>query len=163
MKTHNFIFSTLVLLAAFVMATSVSCNKDDDSPQSKMELITGKKFVILAKTISPPFEHNGVELTDLFSSMLPCLKDDITIFKTDGTATFDEGATKCDASGPQQTSGTWEFQDNETKLSITSDGVSEVYDLVELSATKLKVSSQIIDANRNGEETFTITITYIAV
>ncbi len=162
LKTHNLIFSTMVLLAAFVMATFVSCKKDDDSPQSKMGLITGKNFVISAKTISPPIEYNGIETTDLFSTMDDCDKDDITIFKTDSTATFDEGATKCDAGDLQQSYGTWQFLDNETKLSVTSDGVTESYDLIELSDTKLKVSSQIIDDNGNGDETFTITITFSA-
>ncbi|HEY5826707.1 MAG TPA: lipocalin family protein, partial [Cyclobacteriaceae bacterium] len=38
-------------------------------------------------------------------------------------------------------SGTWAFDSNETKLKLTSDGDVETYDIVELTATTLKISS----------------------
>ncbi|MCF8364949.1 MAG: lipocalin family protein [Bacteroidales bacterium] len=163
MRRNQLIYSALFLFTAFVLATSVSCKKDeDDSPQTKTDQITGKNFVVTAMLISPAVEYNGIEISDFYSIMPSCTKDDITIFNTNGTATFDEGATKCDAGDPQTTSGTWAFLENETRLSVTSDGETEVYNIVELSESKLKISFEIVEDFGNGDETYTYTVTFTA-
>ena len=162
MKKNNLIYSAMILLATFVMATAVSCKKDDDSPASKTDLITGKNLVVTAMTVNPGIEYGGIEYTDFFAIMPACSKDDVTVFNTDGTATFDEGATKCDAGDPQTTSGTWQFQDNETKLQVVSDGDTEIFNIVELTSSKLKISYEIVEDFGNGDETYTYTITFIA-
>lgn len=161
MKNH-LTFSTIVIILAFVIGASVSCKKDDDSDPSKTDQLTGKNFRVTAMVINPAVVVEGIEFSDFYAFMDACTKDDITVFKTDGTVTFDEGATKCDAGDPQTTSGTWEFQDNETKLKVVSDGETEIFNIIELTSSKLKISYDIVEDFGNGEETYTYTITFNA-
>jgi hypothetical protein len=162
MKKNHFLYSAMFLIAAIVISTSVSCKKDDDGPKSNTETISGKKFKVTAMTIDPAVEVGGNTITDLFSFMPDCSKDDYMVMNSDGTATFDEGATKCEPDDPQTESGTWAFLDNETKLSVTYDGDTEVYNIIELTESVLKISFEVVEDLGNGEENYTYYITYTA-
>lgn len=162
MKRNQLIYSVLFLFLSSVILTSVSCKKDEDSPQTKTEILSGKNFVLTAWTINPPIAYNGIEISDFYSFLEACEKDDITIFNANGTVTFDEGATKCDAGDPQTTSGTWVFTDNETKLSVTDDGDTQIFDIIELTSAKLKITYEVVEDLGNGDVTYTNTITFTA-
>jgi len=162
MNKNHLIYSVMFLFAAFLITTSISCKKDDDSPQTKTEIISGKNFIMTAWAINPGIDFNGTTITDLYSFLDDCEKDDITIFNNDGAVNFDEGATKCDAGDPQTTAGTWMFTENETKLSVTDDGETTVFTIVELTTSKLKISYQVVEDFGMGEETYTNTVTFSA-
>lgn len=65
----------------------------------------------------------------------------MTTFKTNGTAEGDEGATKCDVLDDQTFTLPWSFTSNETKINIDGDE----YNLLELTATTLKISYSYVD------------------
>lgn len=52
-----------------------------------------------AAVLTPPV--NGV--SDLYANLDQCTKDDLLIYKDGGVEIYDEGATKCQPSAPQQT------------------------------------------------------------
>ena len=81
-------------------------------------------------------DGDGDTETNFFDYLEGCIKDDITTFKTNGTAETNEGATKCDPLDPQTYSVDWVFTNNETKIEVGG----EEFNLVELTATSLKIS-----------------------
>lgn len=92
-----------------------SCKKDSDP--TKKEMIVGKNWVVTAFTVDPAYPIIG---NNLYNQIAACTKDDITKFAADGKATFDEGASKCQVTDPQTTTGSWAFNTNETVLSVTT-------------------------------------------
>ncbi len=132
----------MLMVAALAFATS--CKKDEDeksnSPaKTKTELLTSGSWKITSLILGG---------TDLWPSQDACDKDDLAIFKTDGTYIDDEGATKCDPADPQQTTSTWKFTNNETVLEIDGDAGT----IKELTESKL-----VIEATSSG---VTVTVTY---
>ena len=146
----------VLLLAMTAVTTFVACKKDKDNPagKTKTELLTTGSWKMTAFTTNPAddFDGDGDLETNYFDYIPGCVKDDITTFKTNGTADVDEGATKCDPLDPQTESITWSFTNNETKVEI--DGAE--YTLVELTATTIKVSDTYVF----GTTTYTDEITF---
>lgn len=133
----------MLMVAALAFATS--CKKDEDSgsnspAKSKTELITSGSWKISSLVLGG---------ADIWPSQDACDKDDLSIFKADGTYIDDEGPTKCDASDPQQSTSTWKFTNNETMIEIDGDAGT----LKELSASKM-----VIETSDAG---LTITVTYV--
>lgn len=135
---------TLLFLAFSMAALISSCKKDDDNTSTpstgggstaatKTEMLTAKNWKITAGTLGGQ---------DIFSSSDECDKDDLHIFKTDGTYVNDEGATKCDPTDDQIiVTSTWKLIDNETKIEF--DG--ETGTIKELTSTKM-----VLEADFNG-------------
>jgi len=135
--------AALLLVMSGVMSFQ-GCNKDDnDSPKTKTELITTGSWKMTGYTINPAadIDLDGDTETNVFDYIDGCIKDDFTTFKTNGTAEGNEGASKCDNADPQTYSLTWSFTSNETKLILDGDE----YNLVELTATKLRISYSYVD------------------
>ena len=130
-------------LVALIMIASIStffsCKSKDDTLPSKTrtELLTTGTWKYTASIISPAYDYYGTgnPVTDIFSIMLPCEKDDFETYKTGGIWEYNEGPTKCDASYPQVFTDSWRFDANETKLFV---GAVECT-ILELSDTKLKL------------------------
>lgn len=144
----------LLLIVSLFLAT-LSCKKDEEP--TKKELLCGKNWTLVAETVSPAINLNGTLITDLYSQLEDCSKDDIGIFNTNGTYTFEEGPTKCDVNDPQVwDSGTWVFNSDQTILVLTgSDGTLNAK-IVELTSSKLATSQEMtIDGIK-----YTITDTY---
>jgi hypothetical protein len=119
---------SLYLMIVLFGVSVFSCKKDEKT--AKENLIG--KWMMTAMTVSPA--QNGV--TDQFSTMDACGKDDLTIFNADGTVTNDEGVLKCSASDPQTTSGgTWALSADGKTLTMTSTNETMVITIVTLSST----------------------------
>jgi hypothetical protein len=103
-----------------------------------MELVTTGKWTMSAFTIVPGIDWNddGIIETDIYSVMDSCMKDDFTIFKSNGIATGDEGPTKCDSSDTQTYDQPWSFTSNETKMNFDGD----IYNIDVLTEQQLKIS-----------------------
>jgi hypothetical protein len=146
MKTLNF-YLMVVLLGLSLF----SCKKDEKT--AKENLIG--KWMMTAMTISPA--QNGV--TDQFSTMDACGKDDLVIFNADGTVTNDEGVVKCNASDPQTSSGgTWALSTDGKTLTITSTGQApQVITIVTLSSTSFVGKMTMV----NSGVTYTVTVTLV--
>lgn len=132
----------LVVMSATIALSA--CKKDAASP-SNTDLLCASKWKITAFTVDPGFplfDALGNIMgysTDMYSSMESCSKDDNIKFNSDNNVNYDEGASKCDSSDPQSTSGTWSFKTNETILSLIDNGSSQDYTIMELTASSLKM------------------------
>lgn len=140
------------------LVTISSCKKDDDDPQSKTETISGKNFYIKSMKIDPAVDMMGVPVTDLYSLMPDCTKDDFTKFNDNGTFVSDEGATKCEPSDPQTTNGLWEFLNDETQIKMVSDNETDIYNINELTSSLLKISYSQTDDYGEGEKLYNYTL-----
>jgi hypothetical protein len=142
----------LLCLGSSVVFTS--CKKDDDP--TKKEMLVGKNWVATAMTIDPGLPIVG---TNLFNQVEACDKDDITKFSADGKATFDEGATKCEVTDPQTTTGSWALNPTETILSITYSPTSTIsLTLKTLTSSKMVGTYQVVDSG----VTYTYELTFEA-
>jgi hypothetical protein len=114
------IFSTVAL--SLVGLCLVSCQKETGgSAQTKVNLISSGPWVHESSGIDT--DRNGsIDYTLAFAGVPVCRLDNTLTFKKDGTATADEGATKCDPSDATTTNFKWSFADNETNL-VISDNV----------------------------------------
>jgi hypothetical protein len=136
------IFLTLLVFTAFT-----ACKKKNDE-KSKTELLTKSTWMI------SKFEEkvNNGAFADDYPNWDPCAKDNKLTFFSNNTATFDEGAIKCDPTAPQTETGPWSFSENETKL--TFDG--EPYTIEQLDENTLVISGSEVFLG----DTYTIRITF---
>jgi hypothetical protein len=141
-----------ILFLVSVLAIAVSgCKKDDDP--SNTDKLTGKAWKVKSITVDPAISFGGTLITDIFSQLDDCDKDNTSTFNADKTYLDDEGATKCNPLDPQTTSGTWAFNSDETVL--TQDNTIS-YTILQNDGNilKLKYSEEI------GGVNYTFTLTY---
>lgn len=121
------------MLALVLVGTS--CKKDEDSSK---DLLTAHSWKIVSSTA------NGTPL-----DLDECDLDDFVTFHDDGELHFDEGATKCDETDPQETMGTWSISDKTDPETLTlnyeDDGtpVVEEYDITELTNDKMVLTIEV--------------------
>ncbi|MGQ0737545.1 MAG: lipocalin family protein [Bacteroidota bacterium] len=111
-----------------------SCDKDDNTPKTKRELLTQASWKFKSATI------NGSDASGLIAT---CEKDNILFFAAAGTGNINEGATKCNATDPDSVPFTWSFSQNETVINLSSafiTGGETNVTLVSLTETELVVS-----------------------
>ena len=131
------------LLSLLCLCFFVSCDKDDEKTEpTKKDLLTASVWV---------YDNGGVDTNkdgtpDLGFSVIgvpACMLDNKGTFKTDNTGINDEGATKCSASLPQQTSFNWAFTNNENNINITGSGLFGLggdFKILTLTSTSLSLS-----------------------
>lgn len=139
--------SIALLLLISGITTALSCKKDKDdssTTKTKTELLTAGNWKYTACIISPAYDYygDGNPVTDIFTILKPCEKDDFETFKTNGIWEYNEGPTMCDPSYPQVFSEPWSFTNNETKLWIGS----VEHSILELATTTLKLRYTFEDA-----------------
>lgn len=136
MKNHIARLAGILTVSLLLIVSS--CSKNDEPSATKAQMIARnwKQTDLLASQAGTP----AVSIFDTFFE--PCNKDDIWQFKSDGTYTVVEGASKCDPADPDTVStGTWQLTDNDTKIII--DDASEpaqTLNIVELTSTSFKLS-----------------------
>lgn len=107
-----------VMLFCVLTALLIACKKDKD--QTRSELIASKAWKLA--DYGDDINSNGI-IDPAESDLLNCEKDDSYTFTTGGNGTFDEGASKCDATDPQSYPYTWQLTDGDTKLNISVSGI----------------------------------------
>jgi len=159
-KNRSFIYH--LLFAIIVLFTASSCQKDNESYKVNSALITGKYWEVTSWIIEPPLDVNGEKFTDLYAISLTCITDNLIRFNANGSVTMDEGATKCNADAKQTTVGTWAFNDDETEMNISLNGVIETYSIIELTDALLKYSFLSENDITQPTVAYTNTITMVA-
>lgn len=149
MKKRNFIL--IALVAVFSAAIFFACSKDDE--KTKTEMLTSGSWRMSAATVSPALQG----ITDLYSLLPSCTKDDFTTFNANGTKVDDEGATKCDPDDPQTVNGTWEFAENETKLIMDKNTAYEMT-LTIISLSESQATFSVTSYPASG---YTTTFTFV--
>ena len=159
MKMNHFKTTSLFVAVAALILSFGSCSKDDNEnggsgSASKTTLLTNGGWIIQSI-----INTQGTNSQDEFDYFDACEKDDITIFNSNSSITWDEGATKCDPSDSQSfTEDAWALVSNETKLSFIYDGGgSDIMDIVTLSSSELKLRLTYDDPSSNDDIVTTIT------
>ena len=155
MKCITLTALTLVTVASSLVFTSCKKDKDDPKPKSKTELLTAKNWRLSAAT-----SVIGPITIDVYAAQDACDKDDFLKFNTNKSLIFDEGLTKCDLRDPQSITGAWDLTVNDTKLKMqeTSNPASaEVYDVVEISASTLKIKQTTSSGGATETQSLTFT------
>lgn len=153
-----------LMIAALAFLTVSSCKKEDEKTttptKSKTELLTAKAWKLTAMTVNPGITPvpGGPTITDIYSFMEACEKDNTEKFNTGGAGVTDEGATKCDPADPQTSNFTWSFASNETKIVIDGDS----FDIAQLDETTAKFTTQIDGSEIGGTAgtMYTVTVTH---
>lgn len=135
---YSFVLLSVVTIIAF------GCKKDssESSEETKTDIITKSSWKY--DNAGGDLDRNGSIDTPLPSSLLqPCLTDNFIVFQANGTATIDEGPTKCDPLLAQTTDATWSFSNNETTLNLSGSGLvglSGQFKILLLNTTQLHLS-----------------------
>lgn len=144
-------------LAAICLCTALfaACKKDDDP--SRREILTSGNWRMTAFTLSVA----GMQQSTGYDTQDPCIKDNLTLFKTDGTVISDEGATKCDPTAAQTSPvGTWELLENDTKFRLTAStaalpiGLPVTGSSLALAGDVLELSSSVLRVKATGSYTY---------
>lgn len=133
MKTRK----TLLILT-LICAVIAACTKSDSSSPSGASILVNGKWQLTDVSVLIPGSSLSVSI---FDTIPACVKDNFYTFTSDSTVTLDEGATKCDASDPQTTSGSWELLNNNTQLKTLDPLTSES---TTVSIVKLNSSSVVL-------------------
>jgi hypothetical protein len=147
-------FKALLAMFGLLAIISTSCKKDKD--ESKTDLLTGGNWQMSALTSDPAFDWFGTPVTNIYAQLPACIKDDLTVFKTNGTVNFDEGPSKCETNDPQTTTGTWALSTDEKVLSVTTDGETESWNIEELKGNTFKAHYEI----QEDGVTYTLSVVY---
>jgi hypothetical protein len=161
MKTTKYVSALIAIFAIAFLSTLESCKKDDstDSGSSgtavtKSGLLTTGSWVMTSMEVTFPAPIGAM---DMFASMDDCEKDDLVIFNSDKTVTDDEGATKCDSTDPQtSTGGSWNLTSSDTKLAIEEDGESFEFDIVSLTSDALSLTVTQYDSSFQADITIKV-------
>lgn len=145
----------LVAMLGLLAICATSCKKDKDD-DSKTELLTDGNWQMTALTSDPAFDWFGTPVTNVYAQLPACIKDDLTVFKTNGTVNFDEGPSKCETNDPQTTSGTWALSADEKVLSVTTDGETESWNIDELKGSTFKAKYEV----EEGGLTYTFSVVF---
>lgn len=141
----------IFFLLTFAFALFLGACDDDSNNASNTDKLTDGQWKLTAAVAT--FTFNGAQQTvDVYGNLPACDKDDTAEFKRDGSLVSDEGATKCDPSDPQQTTGAWVFTQNETHLVVTGTDFDFDAEIVELTDATMRVK---FDEDLNGIVTTT--------
>lgn len=124
----QFLLLGILTLSLFIIIPA--CNDDDDE-KTKTEILTSGSWITTAATVDPGIdltEYGQGVVTDLYNNTLfypECAKDDYTTFSEDGTYETNIAGTPCDDTDTNE-SGTWAFNEDETKIYVDKDTEDEI-------------------------------------
>jgi hypothetical protein len=122
----------LVFLSS--MALLLSCKKDERTSQSEIQLLTQQSWILAQERWDP-------SNTGWLEFFIPtCRKDNIITFYSNLSLINNEGATKCYSSDPQIfATATWTLFDNNTKIAISENGITEYHEILQLDNQIFKI------------------------
>jgi hypothetical protein len=133
----------LLSVSAIGLLLIGSCKKGDSGSGGKSSILTSGKWQLTASTSQSIVSGVAGTLDDDYTGMDACEKDDYTLFDASSKLIInDEGATKCDASDPQQTNnGLWALTNNDTWLLQTNSLITINWNIEQLDDNTLKMSN----------------------
>ncbi len=138
-------FRTFIILLVFFIINS--CEKDKDL--TKSEMLTQKAWLMKSGSVNPPLQQGNAIISDTYNSLPDCSKDDLLIFKSNGSYTQEEGKTKCVPTDPVVFDmGNWSLNYDETVLTIVSTYYGYIYEcqILKLSSSELSIQYQLYDS-----------------
>ncbi len=129
---------TCLVIGISFAFTSCQKTKDVIDPPTVTELLGDGSWILTELTIDPGIIEDGVVITNEYNQLADCEKDDLMLFSDTGGLTIDEGATKCNPDGEQiKAIGTWALNESEDQITSIIDGTTLIYNIIELTRTKL--------------------------
>jgi len=126
-----------------------SCKKVLNTADRKKNVLADKKWKLIAYT------EDGKDVLNEYYT--PCELDNISIYASNGKCMEDDGADRCFDDEPQvKEIGTWSLDGNKLTATDTALGITLTFDVLELSATTLRISF------KNFISTETLVATYAA-
>jgi hypothetical protein len=126
-------------------------DKSDDPAPFDEELLPGS-WQLTASTVA----ISGLPESNVFNDLEACVKDDSTIFVSDGNYRELEGLTKCDPSDPSVIEeGTWKIKGNQLITKHGSD--EETFQITTLSSSTFKISFEFQAQGKGAKATSTFT------
>ena len=149
----------VALLTFSVILALASCKKNDEVTPTgnNSPAFVDKKWKMTAFELTPAvdLDGDGTPDSDLMPYLDDCAKDDLIIFKKDGSLGGDPGAKLCPGDNTSgDVSGSWTYDKNTKMLKIIgNDGPNDLdeFEVIEASANTLKTKVQ------STEEGVTIT------
>jgi hypothetical protein len=127
---RTWFFLSILMITAFA-----GCKKDKDEA-SRMDMLTSGQWRITAITATPPIQTPIGMLSDLYTLFFEsCRKDNFYIFKKDGKAEINEGATKCAPSDPQTNTIDWSLSSDEKEIILDGERAT----ILELTNSSLRI------------------------
>jgi hypothetical protein len=135
----------LLLLSCTLLLVTFACKKEEtqEETKSKQEYLTTGTWRLVGFTINPGIVIGGTNVTDFYSGLPACEKDDFQQFFANGSAVTDEGPSKCDPSNAQLDTFAWEF--NPTQSQIIFDK-NEPYEIVSLNKSNFNLK-RVVDGS----------------
>lgn len=144
-----------LFLFLFVVASFTACRKADEKPlvqPTPTNLLTRSQWREVGHTFGS-FITNRKSFTggNVYDQQPACRHDDFLRFNANQTVVFDEGASLCYSTDPQQKTDSWNLSNNYGYTQLIANlphtnngfvGQPTLYTIVELSETTLTVRSQ---------------------
>jgi hypothetical protein len=128
------------LIFPLLMLLGIGACKKEESPQvsTKTSLLTARPWRLTAFTRKT--ELNGVTATsDAYAQQPVCRRDDFLGYKQDRSLVLDAGIIKCNPADPQTEVTQWKWEDQEASITNTTAAGAYKYELLELTATTLRL------------------------
>jgi len=142
-------FFSFLSVALAVTVLTTSCNKDDDS-KSRTEYLTAHGWVIDKVEL----KINGVTapVPIDFLGYSDCGLGVVRSFTTDFKYSESGGTTQCnDILKDELSTGTWQWKNGESTISVTVDGDAEDLPVLDLNDTTLKIDGGTTAYDSNGD------------
>jgi hypothetical protein len=146
------------LLGVVIFLGISSCSKDEDTAK-RSEVILGKNWTITAMTINPAINFLGIPISDFYSFMSDCEKDNFLTYFSSGSVIQDEGLTKCETTDPQQTNGSYWWSADEKVLTQVFEGDTLSLTIESFSDKKVVGKYVMVEDMGEGEKTYTYMVT----
>jgi hypothetical protein len=142
-----------------LLASCASSDEKAGNGDLRSELID-KDWKLAEATVTPAISLDGTAVTDWYSTMSPCSRDDLVRFKGDGKLMLNDGATKCNASDPQITIGAWEIDNQSKQVVLHALDGTVTWTVLEHRGDRLKVSlfSANLGDNRSHQLVLTLAV-----
>ncbi len=141
--------SLIYVGAVGIAAATGACKKDAAAAaDANTTMLAAHSWRIVAYTATDP-STQPPKVEDWYASLATYRKDDTYTFNADNSLVFDDKTVKQNAADPQTAAGSWQFQANQSQLTITlrktvplgtiGNTSSTTYTIQELSANTLRL------------------------
>ena len=157
-KTWSDLASVMAILSIALASTSCELfEKDDDKDNDNVKNKIVGTWQLKSLTSDPAIDWFGTPVTNVFAQLPACVKDDLVIIQSNNTYLEDEGTSKCQPSAPQTVVGTWALNPAQTVISVSRDGDTESWNLLNLGKTEFTAEYPI----EEGGVTYTFKAVYV--
>ncbi|AEE52898.1 DUF5004 domain-containing protein [Haliscomenobacter hydrossis] len=157
-KTWSRLASVMAILSIALASTSCELfEKDDDKDDDNVKNKIVGTWQLKSLTSDPAIDWFGTPVTNVFAQLPACVKDDLVIIQSNNTYLEDEGTSKCQPSAPQTVSGTWALNPAQNVISVSRDGDTESWNLLNLGKTEFTAEYPI----EEGGVTYTFKAVYV--